>query len=207
VTAASHPAKERWERAYTEDKQHSWDQPGADVSIALLEAAGLATADRVLDVGAGTSPLAGQLLARGVGDVSVLDISPVALNQARRRLGVDAERVHWIEEDLLDWSPQRRYTFWHDRAVFHFFTEPVHVARYRSTLLAATGPGSVAIIATFAPDGPTHCSGLPVRRYSVSELFGALAMDADILATRTQNHQTPFGSTQPFTWLVLRRRS
>lgn len=87
------------------------------MSIALLEAAGLATADRVLDVGAGTSPLAGQLLARGVGDVSVLDISPVALNQARR-LGVDAERVHWIEEDLLDWSPQRRYTIWHDWATF-----------------------------------------------------------------------------------------
>jgi trans-aconitate methyltransferase len=200
------PPDNHWDRAYSDNDQHSWDQRSADVSIALLEDAGLATADRVIDVGAGASPLASQLLARDVRDVSVLDISHAALTQARQRLGADAGRVRWLHVDLLGWSPQRRYSIWHDRALFHFLTDPTDRARYRDVLLAATGPGSVVIIATFAREGPTHCSGQPVTRYSASELTDALALDADVIATQPEQHRTPFGTLQPFTWLVLRRR-
>ena len=203
MTVESRWTEQHWDRAYTGNDQHSWDQSSADISVALLEETGLASGDRVLDVGGGASPLAGQLLTRGVRDVSVLDISHAALAQARQQLGVDAGRVHWLEADLLHWSPQRHYTIWHDRAVFHFLTDR---DRYRAALLAATAPGGVILIATFGPDGPTHCSRLPVARYGATELADALAFDAEILRTRTEDHHTPFATVQPFTWLALRRR-
>jgi trans-aconitate methyltransferase len=112
--------------------------------------------------------------------------------------------VHWETADLLGWTPTRRFALWHDRAVFHFLTDPHDRARYRQLATASITPGGYLIVATFAADGPQRCSGLPVTRYSADELAEQLGAKFTTMTTRREHHNTPTGANQPFTWLLLR---
>jgi hypothetical protein len=175
------------------------------MSLRMLDAAGVAASASVIDVGGGASPLAGALLERGFRDVTVLDISAAAMEQARHRLGPRAGEVHWLTADIRAWWPPRRYAAWHDRAVFHFLTAEPDRRDYRRALAEATTPGAVAVVGCFAPDGPQRCSGLPVARYGPGDLAAELAPDWQLVAQDGEEHTTPSGLAQPFTWAALRR--
>jgi SAM-dependent methyltransferase len=152
----------------------------------------------VLDVGGGDSRLVDYLLARGSVCVKVLDISAVALTRAQARLGTDARRVEWIEADVTGNWPVPSVDIWHDRAVFHFLTAADDRARYRAHLHTALRPGGSVIMATFGPDGPTMCSGLPARRYSPEALEAELGEPFTLRETGRELHLTPSGTTQEF---------
>ena len=138
------------------------------------------------------------LLDRGVRCVFVLDVSPAALTRAQERLGPRHHDVTWIEADVTgDW-PVPSVDIWHDRAVFHFLTEAVDRARYRDRVLRALRPQGSLIIATFGPEGPEACSGLPVVRYSPEALAAELAAPFRLRETISEMHRTPSGTTQPF---------
>lgn len=186
---------QRWSEVETD--QVSWHEPVAATSVRLVVDNCPASAP-VIDVGAGRSPLAADLLERGYDDVTVLDISEQALDHV-------VDGVHHVVGDVLSWHPTRRYGAWHDRAVFHFFTDPDDQARYRRLVADAIGPGGVLVLATFAPHGPESCSGLPVRRWDAIELAAFFAPMFTTVHSETENHETPNGTVQPFTWLVLRR--
>jgi hypothetical protein len=126
---------------------------------------------------------------------------------ARRRLGPRAGQVRWLTADVLTWQPGRRYRAWHDRAVFHFLTAPQQRRDYLRALDAATGPGAVAVFGRFAPDGPEQCSGLPVARYIPDQLAGELGGQWRLVGQDRQEHVTPAGLVQPFTWAALRRQA
>ncbi|MGP9789240.1 class I SAM-dependent methyltransferase [Roseinatronobacter sp. NSM] len=136
--------------------------------------AGLAAATSAIDVGAGTSRVVDALLARGPHDPTVLDMSEAALDATRARLGTSGQTVSWIVGDITLWRPTRTYDLWHDRAVFHFLTDPKDRTAYIDALSSALAPGAHAITATFAPDGPETCSGLRVTRYSPATLAETL---------------------------------
>jgi hypothetical protein len=195
-----------WDEAHAQgDATRSWYQPQPVMSLRMLDAAGVTSADSLIDVGGGASVLAGALLDRGFGDVTVLDISSTAIGYARERLGPRAGAVHWLTEDLLTWQPTRIWNVWHDRAVYHFLTAAADQDRYRRALDAATQPGAAAVFGSFAPDGPPYCSGLPVARHSAAEL--AAQLDGWTLVSQSsEEHRTPAGVVQPFTWAALRRR-
>jgi trans-aconitate methyltransferase len=196
-----------WDTAYAQSADtHSWFQLQPTMSLQMLDTAGVSAADSALDVGAGASPLAGVLLGRGFADVTVLDISATALQYARRRLGPQAERLRWLTADVLTWRPQRRYQVWHDRAVFHFLTRGTDQQRYLHTVESATAAGAVAVFGCFAPDGPQHCSGLPVARYDPRELARQLGSGWMLIARDREQYTTPAGAAQPFTWAAFRRR-
>lgn len=108
--------------------------------------------------------------------------------------------------DLLAWTPARRWDLWHDRAVFHFLTEPADQRRYADLVAAAVAPGGVAVIGTFAPDGPTTCSGLPTARHTAASIASAIGEPFVLEHGETEHHRTPWGADQHFTWAVLRRR-
>lgn len=146
------------------------------------------------------------LVSRGFSDLSVLDISPVGLDTAKARLGADAHRVSWLVTDLRTWQPGRTYRVWHDRAVFHFLTTVEARARYTDTLRAATDAGSVAVFGCFALDGPESCSGLPVARYDAAALAEQLGPEWTLIAQAREEHRTPGGGIQPFTWASFRRQ-
>jgi SAM-dependent methyltransferase len=175
------------------------------MSLRMLDAARITPADSVIDVGGGASPLAGVLLERGFGDLTVLDISAAAIEHARRRLGPRADQVHWLAADIRSWRPARRYAAWHDRAVFHFLTAEPDRQDYRRALAAGTAPGAVAVVGCFAPDGPRQCSGLPVARYGPGDFAAELGSDWELVAQDREEHVTPVGLAQPFTWVALRR--
>lgn len=158
--------------------------------------------DAVLDVGGGASELVDRLLDAGFGPLSVLDLSETALQISRTRLGARADAVAWHVADITDWTPPQRYGLWHDRAVFHFLTDPQAQARYLTTMMQAIEPSGHAVLATFAEDGPLRCSGLPVQRYSPADLAARLAeVCGDAFTPLTEAryaHVTPAGATQRF---------
>jgi SAM-dependent methyltransferase len=204
VTGEAH-----WNRRYETvgTEAVSWYEDNPTMSLEMLAAAGVRADHSVIDVGGGASLLVDRLLEAGHRDVTVLDLSAVALDAARRRLH-DPPGVTWIEADLLEWRPARRWDVWHDRAVLHFLVDDAGVATYIETLRAALAPGGVVVIGTFAEDGPTQCSGLPVRRYGQLDLRALLDdVDVDVIGERRHVHRTPGGADQPFNWIAGRRRS
>jgi trans-aconitate methyltransferase len=180
----------------------SWFQREPAFSLRLIAAAGLGPDDAVIDVGGGASVLVDRLLEAGNRDVTVLDIAAGALAMSRSRLGDRADQVHWVTGDLLDWRPDRRYGLWHDRAVFHFLTERADRDRYRSVLDGAVAAGGYAVVAAFAVDGPAHCSGLPTARYAPEDLAAEFPAFRTV-STAREEHHTPAGRVQPFSWVLL----
>lgn len=182
----------------------SWAQGDARPSLELLERAA-APAASAIDIGGGASPFAAALLDGGMADVTVLDISPVAIGAGRAALGDRASEVHWITADLRTWQPDRTWDLWHDRAVFHFMATGAERDAYRRALASGLEPGGHVIAAAFAPDGPEQCSRLPVRRYAAADLVAALGDDLVLIDERRDVHVTPSGTEQPFTWVLARR--
>jgi SAM-dependent methyltransferase len=172
------------------------------MSLRLIEAA--SPGRSVIDVGAGASPLVDALLDRGYADVTVLDVAPSALDAARQRVGARAAAAHWMNRDLLTWAPLRRYDVWHDRAVFHFLTDPADRDRYRRVLDAALAPGGEIVIGVFSEAGPASCSGLPVARFHRQSL-AAQFPGFHVVQAEQEHHYTPGGELQPFLWLRLAR--
>jgi SAM-dependent methyltransferase len=195
-----------WDAAYRDHGSAgvSWFQVEPTVSLELIRAAHVPRSCAVVDVGGGASVLVDRLLGAGYTDVTVLDVSSVALGEARGRLGPDAPAC-WVHGDVLEWRPSRPYGLWHDRAVFHFLTGRAERDVYLSTLADALEPGGVVILGTFAQDGPHHCSGLPVARYSVDSLVAVLGTAFTVVEARRELHLTPWGAEQPFTWVAARR--
>ena len=181
----------------------SWFQPTPAVSLELIEILDVPRSAAVVDIGAGASSLVDRLVDRGFSDISVLDVSHAALEATRQRL-VGETPITFLEEDVLTWHPQRRFDLWHDRAAFHFLVEGDDRERYMATLRSAIQPGGVVIISTFAPDGPEFCSGLPVARYSADSLESVLGSPFVVVETRREEHSTPGGAVQPFTWVAAR---
>ncbi len=175
------------------------------MSLRMMRSAGVRTGDGVIDVGGGAAPLVDELLGQGFTDLTVLDVSRVGMSYAQRRLGDTARRVTWVVADVLTWRPPRRYDLWHDRAVFHFLTDADDQRRYVDTLRAAVAPGGHLVIGTFAADGPTRCSGLAVARYGPEGLGERLGPGITVIAADREEHRTPSGTVQPFTWVLARR--
>jgi len=202
------PRKDHWENVYTTKATDSvsWFQPHAELSLDLIHATGLGKDAGIIDVGGGASVLVDYLLAEGYSDLSVLDLSGAALQAARKRLGDKAEQVRWIEADITQADlPVHRYDIWHDRAVFHFLTDPADRAQYVRTVLRSVKPGGHVIVASFAEDGPEQCSGLPVMRYSSGELHDQFGDAFELLIHCKELHHTPAGKVQPFVYCYCRR--
>ncbi|HZN13014.1 MAG TPA: class I SAM-dependent methyltransferase [Acidimicrobiales bacterium] len=179
----------------------SWFQAAPSMSLELVELLDVPTDAPVVDVGGGASTLVDELLHRRYEHVSVVDLSDAALQLARDRVGSD-DRAAWMVADILDWQSDRPYGLWHDRAVFHFLVRRGDQRRYVESMRANLRPGAGVIIGTFAADGPTECSGFPVARYDVDALIGALGDGLRVVASRREEHVTPWGTIQPFTWLA-----
>jgi len=164
----------------------------------MLKAAGVTPESCVVDVGGGDSRLVDYLVAEGLECVAVLDVSGAALARAKARIGSRADPLMWIESDVAASWTLKPMDVWHDRAVFHFLTDADARERYREHLLEVLKPGGSAIIATFAPDGPEMCSGLPVARYSPESLGAELGPALRLIESQRHKHTTPWGTTQSF---------
>ena len=201
--------KDHWESVYETKTSPlvSWYEATPATSLELLQSAGLTSSSHVIDVGGGDSRLVDTLLNRGVAHLTVVDISGHALARSRARLGSRAASVEWIEGDITQ-VPLRAASFdlWHDRAVFHFLSEPADRTRYVAVAHEALRPEGRLVIGTFAENGPERCSGLPVMRYSAAALAAEFAPHFSLETAASYEHRTPSGAIQPFTFAVLQRR-
>jgi len=218
VCGMSTSAAEHWDTVYATKAtdEVSWFQRQPTTSQRLLTLAS-SPSGAVIDVGAGASTLVDTLLDAGWSDVTVLDVSAKALALVRDRVsdrvidrphGPPDERrksASFVVADALSWQPERTYDAWHDRAVFHFLVLPEQRDQYVATASRAVRPGGVLVLGAFAADGPTQCSGLPTARYDAEELAAAFGPGFSLEHSEREEHRTPGGAVQPFTWAVLRR--
>jgi SAM-dependent methyltransferase len=194
-----------WESVHTTKPVDgvSWWQAQEDLWLDLIEDLGPGADDLIVDVGSGSALLLDALLARGHRRLAAVDVSPAALARIRERVG-SVPGLDLIAADVRTLRLQEPVAIWHDRAVFHFLTDPADQRAYAGSVRAALAPDGHVIVATFAPDGPQTCSGLPVQRYEPGALAVALGFTArDIVRSELRVHTTPWGAAQPFTVVVL----
>lgn len=203
----SYERKNHWEDVYTKKipKEVSWYQIEPVITLDLIESIGIDHDSKIIDVGGGASVLVDKLLEKGFGNLTVLDISSKSLNYAKERLGKLAAQVSWIEADVTEFDPPQKYDLWHDRAVFHFLTDPNDRMKYTQNIQKALNPGGNVIIATFAIDGPPKCSGLDVERYSDEKLKNEFGGSFELIKSIKEAHVTPWGSEQKFIYCYFKK--
>jgi SAM-dependent methyltransferase len=200
--------KQHWDKIYSTKAPGSvsWFQEHADLSVHLIHKTGLSKDAAIIDVGGGTSKLVYDLVAEGYTDLTVLDLSPAAIAVAKQCLGTNADAVHWVEGDITRAEfPIGRFDIWHDRAVFHFLTDPADRRAYVEQVMRSVRPGGHVIVATFAEDGPEKCSGLPVMRYNPEALHDEFGDSFLLVEHEKEAHHTPSGAVQQFVYCYCRK--
>lgn len=197
-----------WDNIYAlrQPADLSWHQAHPETSLRLIAASGIGKDAALIDIGGGASLLVDKLVEEGFPNVTVLDISPAAIHTAQTRLGQRAATVRWRVADITRFAPPEKYALWHDRAVFHFLTATAERRAYLTAAASALDTGGQLIIATFAPDGPEQCSGLPVVRYDADSLAREVGENFELLESCGETHVTPGGGKQSFNYCRFRRR-
>ncbi|WP_421802362.1 class I SAM-dependent methyltransferase [Flagellimonas sp.] len=196
--------KNHWETVYNTKNpdEVSWTQEVPQISLDFIHSLQLDKSARIIDVGGGDSKLVDYLLNEGFENVTVLDISGKALERAKKRLGDKAHKVKWVESDILKFNPQETYDVWHDRAAFHFLTEPEQIQTYVE-LTKKVVDGHM-ILGTFSENGPKKCSGLDIKQYN-EEAMEATFQNFEKIHCRTEDHKTPFNTTQNFIFCSFKK--
>jgi 2-polyprenyl-3-methyl-5-hydroxy-6-metoxy-1,4-benzoquinol methylase len=191
--------KKHWENIYTTKtpQEVSWTQEVPQTSLDLIAKFDLPKFAHIIDIGGGDSLLVDHLLALGYTNVSVLDISEAAIERAKKRLGEQANKVTWIVKDITKFSPGQSYDLWHDRAVFHFLTNEIHIDSYLDKVSKYTRH---LVLGTFSKTGPLKCSGLEIKQYNVEDIQNTFAKEFQIMESFYQDHITPFDTIQNFTF-------
>ena len=193
--------KTHWEKVYTTKAPDavSWYRPHLETSLALIVRAADARSASIIDIGGGESTLVDDLLAWGYENITVLDVSQTAIEVTKKRLGLAAEKIHWLVADITEEELEPgAYDVWHDRAVFHFLTASEQRVAYVRNVAHAVRPGGHVIVSTFGPEGPTKCSGLDVIRYDAESLHDQFGVRFRLVESSKELHRTPFGTTQQF---------
>lgn len=201
---------DHWQRVYSTNpaERLGWYEPHLRTSLSWIKGLDLTLDARIIDVGGGASTLADDLLDAGYRSVTVLDIAANALSAAKKRLGGKAGCVTWLTGDVTSMElAQHQYDLWHDRAVFHFLATRDQKRKYRDELHRALKPGGHLIIATFAPEAPPTCSGLPVQRYTPEDLQSALDGEFELKRRQKELHVTPAGVEQMYLYCHFRKTS
>lgn len=195
-----------WDKIYgAKTDTLSWYRPHLETSLALIERAAGGRSASIVDVGGGASTLVDDLLARGYRNLTVLDISPTALEVTKRRLGSAAEGVRWLLADVTQADlPEHCYDVWHDRAVFHFLTAAEDRVGYVQRVVRSVKPGGHVIVSTFGPEGPVKCSGLDVVRYDAQALHDQFGARFRLVEHNKELHRTPSGGIQQFLYCYCR---
>jgi len=199
--------KTHWEKVYQTKAPDavSWYKPHLETSLNLIERTSATPSSAIIDVGAGESTLADDLLSLEFQNITVLDISETAIDVCKKRMGAAANRVHWLIADVTRTKLEPGvYDIWHDRAVFHFLTAMEQRVSYVSNVARSVKRGGHVIVSTFGPEGPTRCSGLEVMRYDAEYLHSEFGERIRLVESCKELHNTPFGTTQQFLYCYCR---
>lgn len=199
--------KNHWETVYETktSEQMSWTQETPKTSLDFINSFSIAKTANIIDIGGGDSKLVDYLVDSGFENVTVLDISAKALEKTQKRLGSKANKVNWVVSDITEFEPKTTFDVWHDRATFHFLTTPQQISKYMDT--ARKFVNGYLTIGTFSENGPKKCSGLDIKQYNEVTLTSELKNGFDKIRCVTEDHTTPFDTTQNFIFCSFKRQS
>jgi trans-aconitate methyltransferase len=199
--------KEHWEKVYNtkQPNEVSWTQDVPKTSLDFIHSFNLPKTAKIIDIGGGDSKLVDYLLDEGYEDVTVLDISEKALQRAQVRLGEKSKKVKWEVSDITNFEPKETYNIWHDRATFHFLTTAEQVKKYLE--IAKMSLKGYLAMGTFSDNGPTKCSGLEIKQYTENELQQTLSTGFEKIRCVTEDHTTPFNTTQNFLFCSFKTKT
>jgi len=197
--------QQHWDTVY-QCKDHtrvSWFEEDCSHTVREFERFKLSFNSIILDVGAGASKLVDALLDAGYQSIYALDIAQGGLNIAKQRLGSHADNVEWICGDITRATLPSNIDLWHDRAAFHFLTQPRDQQAYVVQVKKYLRPGGIVMLSTFALNGPEKCSDLIIEQYDSEKLLSVFGANFKLLDSRLALHKTPNGGEQWFQHSVL----
>ncbi len=200
-------SKDHWENIYQSKPltDASWYEPIPETSLSIISRLKLPKDAAIIDIGGGDSLLADHLLALGYTNITVLDISSAAIERAKLRMGKQATLVNWVVSDMLVFKESKKFEIWHDRAAFHFLTDPQDQQLYLDNVNKNLKENGYLIISTFALDGPEKCSNLPVQQFSEISLCNKFGPYFKKLNCFTKEHLTPFRTLQQFLYCTFQK--
>lgn len=201
--------KAHWEHIYETKPlgQVSWHQPIPKTSLHFLLDLNLSTDAKIIDIGGGDSYFVDHLLELGYQNISVLDISAASIERAKKRLGKRAEKVNWINEDIVTFESTEQFDFWHDRATFHFLKSKTDIDNYINCAIRSLSPTGALVIGTFSDAGPKKCSGLEIQQYTEDSLSARFSPQFEKLECTYVDHQTPSQTTQNFVFCSFKPKA
>ena len=199
--------KDHWEKIYSSKapEEVSWYQQYPKTSMEFLDYFNLPLSASIIDIGAGDSFFVDALLEKGYSNIYVLDISSNAIERAKKRLGKNASKIHWIVSDVTEFKPMVQFDFWHDRAAFHFLTSPENILKYISITREAIKNDGYLVLGTFSENGPVKCSGLEIQQYSEASMSDKFEPAFHKIRCVTEDHITPFNTSQNFLFCSFKR--
>ena len=199
--------KNHWENIYSnkDENEVSWFQTVPKTSHQLIKKLNLESNDNIIDIGSGRSRILKILIDEGFNNLSYLDISKEACKKSKIALGDDKSKVNWNVENVLNFESKIKYKLWHDRAVFHFFTDKKDIEKYKEVAIKNISAGGYLVLGTFSINGPKKCSGLDVSQYSEQSLNQIFKSDFNLLESFYIDHQTPFDTTQNFLFCIFKK--
>jgi len=199
--------KNHWENIYSnkDENEVSWFQTIPKTSHQLIKKLNLESNDNIIDIGSGRSRILKILIDEGFNNISYLDISKEACKKSKIALGDDKSKVNWNVENILNFKSKIKYKLWHDRAVFHFFTDKKDIEKYKEVAIKNISDGGYLVLGTFSVNGPKKCSGLDVSQYSEQSLNEIFKSDFNLLESFYIDHQTPFDTTQNFLFCIFKK--
>lgn len=197
--------KEHWEDVYEKktDHQVSWYQDVPETSLRLINELQLSLESSIIDLGGGNSNFTIELQKIGYKNLSVLDISGLALMRTKKKMGDASKALHWMESDVLDLIELNKYDVIHDRATFHFLTHEDDIKKYVDVVSDAMIRGGHLVISTFSLTGPDKCSNLQVSQYSSSTLSFLFKENFVLTSSFNEVHTSPYNTTQDFIFCVF----
>ncbi len=211
ITIMNDSMKEHWDEIYEalDADELTWYEEIPEPSIKLLSKCHITNDETILDVGAGASTFVDYLIGQGFSNIIATDISEIALEKLKERLGKEkASLVRWIVDDItrpVHIRNLRDIAVWHDRAVLHFLLEDKQQHMYLSTLKKVIKKGGYVIIAAFSLKGAKKCSGLDVKNYDQNMLAKFLGEDFSLLEYFDYTHHMPSGEPRPYIYTLFQK--
>ncbi|MDQ3111983.1 MAG: class I SAM-dependent methyltransferase [Bacteroidota bacterium] len=201
-------AKDYWEKVFATKAENevSWFQAYPKTSVEFLDLFDLPLDANIIDVGGGDSHFIDVLIEKGYQNIYLLDISSNAIERTKKRLGTNADKVHYIVSDIVDFQPPVQFDFWHDRAAFHFLTDEDQVTRYVSIAEKEICKNGYLILGTFSESGPKKCSGLEIKQYTEASMSSRFEIAFERIKCIEENHTTPFNTVQNFLFCSFRKK-
>jgi SAM-dependent methyltransferase len=198
--------KNHWETVYETKNPNevSWTQEIPKTSLDFIKSFDLTKKSKIIDIGGGDSKLVDFLIEEGFENITVLDISAKAIEKAKARLGVNAEKVNWIVSDITEFETNETFEVWHDRATFHFLTSEEQIQKYMET--ARKSVSGYLTVGTFSENGPKKCSGLDIKQYNEETLTAEMENGFEKIKCVTEDHTTPFETKQNFIFCSFKRQ-